>query len=127
MPPAQGNEIPQAMANLLSMHVPGIQELANQRNHLQGYNPFAPSCSPEMDSSTHEEAIHGQWSFFLCREETFDDCHPSPKVYAGEQAAVYAATGALRASGGQYYATGPEPVRLMKRLEIPGFTAGQTE
>ena len=79
-----------------------------------------------MDSITLEEVKHGQWSFFLCRQGTFDDCHPSPESYVGELAATYAAAGMLRASGGKYYATGPEPVRLMQQVEMPGLLPGQS-
>jgi hypothetical protein len=98
---------------------PGIQALANQHPYLRGYNPYSPSCAPEQPGEhiSHDEAIHGQWSFFVCREGTYD-CHLSQHTYIGETKAVYAAA-ALTKQG--YFGINIKPLRLLQHLMQPGI------
>jgi hypothetical protein len=99
---------------------PGIQELANEHIGLQGYNPFGPSCSPGMEDISRDEAVHRQWSFFVCRDGTID-CQLSQHVYICELKATYAV--ASQPKG--FYATNIKPLRLLLGMMQALGTAGK--
>jgi len=99
---------------------PRIQALANEHPYLRGYNPYGPSCSPGMEDISHDEALHGEWSFFVCRNGT-TDCHLSRHTNIGELKATYAA--ASQPKG--FYATNIKPLRILqKMMQAPG-TSGK--
>jgi hypothetical protein len=102
---------------------PGIRALANQHIGLTGYNPYGPTCEPEKPGEhiSFDETIHGQWSFFICRNGTFDDCSLSQRVYVGELAATYAAASQPRG----YYATNIKPLRLLEGMMQATGTSGE--
>jgi hypothetical protein len=69
-----------------------------------------------VEDISHDEALHGRWSFFVCRKR-HNGLPSSQHSYIGELKATYAAASQQRG----YYATGPKPVRILqKMMQAPG-------